>query len=125
MNGEKEHQEARNSKKVRAFIIVGLIVATGLIILFLYRGYARTHVKTDDAFVEGSIHMIGARVAGTVVEILVNDNQWVKAGDLLARLDPETFQNVVDEAEASMQSEEGKLMEARARSWSRRDELRP
>lgn len=115
MNGEKEHQEARNSKKVRAFIIVGLIVATGLIILFLYRGYARTHVKTDDAFVEGSIHMIGARVAGTVVEILVNDNQWVKAGDLLARLDPEMFQNVVDEAEASMQSEEGKLMEARAK----------
>lgn len=115
MNGEKEHQEARNSKKVRAFIIVGLIVATGLIILFLYRGYARTHVKTDDAFVEGSIHMIGARVAGTVVEILVNDNQWVKAGDLLARLDPETFQNVVDEADASMQSEEGKLMEARAK----------
>jgi membrane fusion protein (multidrug efflux system) len=100
MNGEKEHQEARNSKKVRAFIIVGLIVATGLIILFLYRGYARTHVKTDDAFVEGSIHMIGARVAGTVVEILVNDNQWVKAGDLLARLDPE---------------KEGKLMEARAK----------
>jgi membrane fusion protein (multidrug efflux system) len=114
MNGESEHQEARNSRKVRAFIIVGTIVAIGLIILFLYRGYARTHVTTDDAFVEGSIHMIGARVAGTVAEILVGDNQWVKAGDLLARLDPEPYQNAVYEAEASMRSEEGRLTEVKA-----------
>lgn len=114
MKASKEHQAVRDSKKIRAFMIVGLIAAIGLVILFLYRGYARTHVTTDDAFVEGSIHMIGARVAGTVVEILVNDNQLVKAGDLLARLDPEPFQKAVDEAEASMQSEEGRLTEARA-----------
>jgi len=114
MREENKHQTVRNSKKIRAFMIVGLIVAIGLIILFLYRGYARTHVSTDDAFVEGSIHMIGPRVTGTVVEILVNDNQLVKAGDLLARLDPEPFQNAVDEAEAFMQSEEGRLTEARA-----------
>lgn len=114
MKAPEESQTARNSKKMRAFMIVGLIVAVGLIILFLYRGYTRTHVTTDDAFVEGSIHMIGARVAGTVVEILVSDNQQVKAGDILARLDPEQFQNSVDEAEASMQSEEGRLTEANA-----------
>jgi len=114
MKESREHQAGRNSKKVKAFIIVGIIVAIGLIMLFLYRGYARTHVKTDDAFVEGSIHMIGARVAGSVVEILVNDNQPVSAGDVLARLDPEPFQKSVDEAEASMQSEEGRLTEAKA-----------
>jgi membrane fusion protein (multidrug efflux system) len=49
-----------------------------------------------------------------VVEILVSDNQWVKAGVVLARLDPEPFQKAVDEAEASMQSEEGRLTEAKA-----------
>jgi membrane fusion protein (multidrug efflux system) len=114
MKAPEESQTARNSKKMRAFMIVGLIVAVGLIILFLYRGYTRTHVTTDDAFVEGSIHMIGARVGGTVVEILVSDNQQVKAGDILARLDPEQFQNTVDEAEASMQSEEGRLTETNA-----------
>jgi len=114
MKSSEDHQTARNSKKMRAFMIVGTIVAVGLIILFLYRGYAKTHVTTDDAFVEGSIHMIGARVAGTVVEILINDNQRVKAGDLLARLDPELFQKTVDEAEASFQSEEGRLTETKA-----------
>jgi membrane fusion protein (multidrug efflux system) len=114
MKATEEHQVARDSKKIKAFSIVGTIVAVGLIILFFYRGYARTHVTTDDAFVEGSIHMIGARVAGTVVEILVNDNQPVKTGDLLAKLDPEPFQKAVEEAEASMQSEEGRLTEAKA-----------
>ena len=114
MKASEDQQTARNSKKMRAFMIVGTIVAVGLIILFLYRGYAKTHVTTDDAFVEGSIHMIGARVAGTVVEILISDNQQVKAGDLLARLDPEPFQKAVDEADASFQSEEGRLTETNA-----------
>ncbi len=114
MKASEDQQTARDSKKKRAFMIVGTIVAVGLIILFLYRGYAKTHVTTDDAFVEGSIHMIGARVAGTVVEILISDNQQVKAGDLLARLDPEPFQKAVDEADASFQSEEGRLTETNA-----------
>ncbi len=114
MKPSEEHQEARNNKKFRAFIVVGLIVAVGLTLLFIYRGYAKTHVKTDDAFVEGSIHMIGPRVAGTVAEILVSDNQRVNNGQLLARLDPEPFQKAVDEAMASMDSEGGRLTEAEA-----------
>jgi len=114
MNGEKEPQVVRNKKKIRAFIIAGLVVAVGLGVLSLYRGYAKEHVATDDAFVEGSIHMIGARVSGTVTEILVNDNQRVRSGDLLARLDPEPFQKAVDEAEANLLSEEGRLTEAKA-----------
>jgi membrane fusion protein (multidrug efflux system) len=114
MNVSENQQEARNNKKLRAFIIVGLIVAIGLTILFVYRGYAKTHVKTDDAFVEGSIHMIGPRVPGTVAEILVSDNQRVKSGQLLAKLDPEPLQKAVDEAMASMDSEGGRLTEAEA-----------
>ena len=115
MNESNEHQSVRNSKKVKRFIILGVVVAIGLTALFLYRGYAKTHVSTDDAFVDGSVHMIAPRVAGTVAQILVSDNQWVKAGDLLVTLDPEPFQKAVDEAAAFMRSEEGRLTEARAR----------
>jgi membrane fusion protein (multidrug efflux system) len=115
MNESNEHQSVRNSKKVKKFIILGVVVAIGLTALFLYRGYARTHVSTDDAFVDGSVHMIAPRVAGTVAQILVSDNQWVKAGDLLVTLDPEPLQKAVDEAAAFMRSEEGRLTEARAR----------
>lgn len=115
MNESQELQAAPKGKKKKAFIIVGTIVVVGLIVLFFYRGYSKTHVKTDDAFVEGSIHMIGPRVAGTIVQVLVNDNQHVTQGTLLARLDPEPFQKAVDEATASMESENGRLNEANAR----------
>ena len=115
MNGSQEHQVPPKKKKIKTLIIVGTIVVIGLTTLFLYRGYTRAHVKTDDAFVEGSIHMIGPRVAGTVARILVNDNQWVTSGTLVATLDPEPFQKAVDEAAASMLSEEGRLTEAKAR----------
>jgi membrane fusion protein (multidrug efflux system) len=114
MNESQEVQPVQGRKRIKAFIIAGIIVAVGLTALFLYRGYARTHVKTDDAFVEGSIHLVGSRVTGTVAEILVRDNQEVKTGDLLARLDPEPFQKAVDEARALAVSEEGRLTEARA-----------
>lgn len=114
MKTSEEHPKTRNNKKIKAFFIAGIIVTVGLVVLFLYRGYARTHVKTDDAFVEGSVHMIGARVPGTVAEILVTDNQKVEKGQLLARLDTEPFLNAVNEAAASMDSEKGRLIEARA-----------
>ncbi len=114
MKESKDNQAVTGRRKLRAFMILGLIVAVGLTSLFLYRRYARTHVTTDDAFVEGSIHMIAPRVTGTVTEILVTDNQWVREGEILVKLDPEPFQKAVDEAEASMQSEEGRITEARA-----------
>jgi membrane fusion protein (multidrug efflux system) len=115
MNESREHQSGRNRMKVKKFVILGIVVAIGLTALFLYRGYARTHVSTDDAFVEGSVHMIAPRVAGTVSQILVSDNQRVESGQLLVKLDPEPFQNAVDETAASVQSEEGRLTEIRAR----------
>ena len=115
MNETREHQSGRNRMKVKRFVILGIVVAIGLTVLFLYRGYAKTHVSTDDAFVEGSVHMIAPRVAGTVSQILVSDNQRVESGQLLVKLDPEPLQNAVDEAAASVQSEEGRLTEIRAR----------
>ncbi|UCF89192.1 MAG: HlyD family secretion protein [bacterium] len=118
MNGENEHQVVRNNKKRKAFIVLGTVVVIGLSALFIYRAYARTHVTTDDAFVEASIHMIAARVSGTINQIAVNDNQPVKAGDTLASLDPEPYQRAVEEAAASLRSEEGRLTETLARVTS-------
>jgi len=102
------------SKKIRAFLIVGIIVIIGLTILHFYRGYARTHVSTDDAFVEGAIHMVSPRITGTVTKVLVTDNQPVKAGDPLIVLDPDPLKKSLDEAEATMESEVGRLAEIKA-----------
>jgi len=115
MKPSDDNQATLKSKKLRAFFILGIVVIVGLTILYFYREYARTHVSTDDAFVKGAIHLVSPRVTGTVIKIMVTDNQPVKAGDPLASLDPEPFRKAVDEAEAEMKSEEGRLREFQAR----------
>src|SRR2546430_31717 len=60
-----------------------------------YGGYAWynaiTYVSTDDAYVEGTISPVSAKVAGHIVELFVQDNQVVKKGELLMRVDPREY----------------------------------
>jgi membrane fusion protein, multidrug efflux system len=53
-------------------------------------------VSTDDAYVNGHATLVAPRVSGQVSRVFVDDNQRVKAGDLLAQLDREPFQVQVD-----------------------------
>ena len=52
---------------------------------------SKTHIETDDAFIEARIHSVSAKVPGTVSRVLVQDNQFVKKGDLLVELDPADY----------------------------------
>ena len=59
------------------------------------------HVETtDDAYVEGDITNMAPKVSGHVVEVAVTDNQAVKAGDVLVRIDDRDFRARVAEARA-------------------------
>jgi membrane fusion protein (multidrug efflux system) len=103
----------RNKKK--AFLIVVLIAAFGLLLGYFYNAYRRTHVATDDAFVEGNIHTIAARVNGSVRNVAVTDNQPVKKGDLLVEIDPADYDAKYREADSALQVEKAKLAEAETR----------
>jgi membrane fusion protein (multidrug efflux system) len=59
-------------------------------------------VTTDDAYVEGPIAPVSAKVAGQVVEVRVRDNQPVRAGDVLARIDPRDYQARLEQAQAAV-----------------------
>ncbi len=60
------------------------------------------YVSTDDAFVRMARESVNARVGGQAVEIAVQDNQRVKKGQLLFRVDPEPYRIAVDQAEARL-----------------------
>jgi membrane fusion protein, multidrug efflux system len=62
------------------------------------------YVSTDDAFVRAAKITVNARVAGQAVEIAVHDNQPVRQGQVLFRIDPEPYQIAVDMAEARLVS---------------------
>lgn len=68
-----------------------------------YRAEA-PYVSTDDALVRAAKNSINARVAGQVVEIAVRDNQHVRKGQLLFRIDPQPYQIASDQAEADLAS---------------------
>ena len=87
-----------------------LIVAAG-IGLYYYLRYESTHIATDDAYVDGHIHIVSSKVGGTVKAIYVKDNQHVKEGDLLVQIDPTDYAVQVEQARAGVASEEAKMVE--------------
>ena len=107
-----EEQTGNNRKKKKAFMIVGVVVLIGLIVGYFYSGYRKTHVSTDDAFIDGNIHTIAAKIYGTVKVVSVNDNQPVKKGDLLVEIDPADYAVRLREASSVVGAEKAKLSEA-------------
>jgi multidrug resistance efflux pump len=70
---------------------------SALVALHLYR-------NTDDAQVNGHLIQVSARVAGQVAKVYVEENQVVKAGDVIAELDPSDYKVAVENAEAALAS---------------------
>ncbi len=58
--------------------------------------------STDDAFVEGHVALVGAEVPGRVIEVSVEDNDRVRAGQVLVRLDPAEYEARVAKAKADL-----------------------
>jgi membrane fusion protein (multidrug efflux system) len=80
-----------NGRKKKAFWLFVVVLVVTVASGFAYWEYRRTHVSTDDAYVDGRIHMVSPRIQGKVVSIQVRDNQPVNTGDPLLRIDPEPF----------------------------------
>ena len=101
----------------RRRIIIIAAAAVGVVGL-LFGGWlwwqARTQVSTDDAYVEGAVTVISAKVSGNIAEMLVSDNQAVKAGDLLVRVDPRDYRAKRDQAAAAVAVAEAVLLTLRS-----------
>ena len=80
-------------------IVVGLALVAGG--TWWWIGKQRWE-KTDNAFVEADMVSVSPRIGGSVVEVLVRDNQNVEAGQLLVRLDDADARAALAEAEANL-----------------------
>ena len=100
----------RKRAAIAAFLVVLAVTAVSG---FAYWRYRQTHVSTDDAFVEGRIHMVSSRVQGTVVTVRVADNQPVEANEELLRIDPEPFAVRVSAAVSALAAGQADLLAAK------------
>ncbi len=92
-----------------------VIIPTITAIIFLIFGIYFTihsifYQSTDDAFVEGHIVTIAPRVEGPVLELLIDDNQPVKKGDLLLEIDPKDYEVKLAQAKAKLEEAKASLI---------------
>ncbi|HXD98340.1 MAG TPA: HlyD family secretion protein [Candidatus Acidoferrum sp.] len=99
----------------RAVIGLAVLVAIGILGWGGWAWYrAGAEVSTDDAYVEGTISPVSAKVAGHIVEQLVRDNQAVRANDIMLRVDPRDYEAKRDQAKAVVAVAEANVRAARA-----------
>jgi membrane fusion protein (multidrug efflux system) len=97
---KRRQQDPRRKRTIR---LVGLsVLVVALIAAIPIWAYYSVRESTDDAQVDGHLIPISPRIAGVIISVLVNDNQPVKAGDELVRLDPADFQVAVAQSEANL-----------------------
>ena len=95
--------------RVRRIVIGGgVVLAIAVVTLLIYYS---NRVSTDDAQVDGHVVPIASKVYGTVAAVMIKDNEPVKQGQVLVRIDPRDYQARVDQAKAALE-----LAEARARA---------
>jgi membrane fusion protein (multidrug efflux system) len=70
--------------------------------------------STDDAFVEGHVTAVASQVPGRVADLLVEDNQAVKKGDLLLQIDPRDYEAKLAQAHANLAAAQSQLNESKA-----------
>lgn len=95
----------RPRKLLRALAFLSLLVAVAIGSLFAWRFFS-SYESTDDAQVDGHINDISSRIHGYVLEVLVDNERFVKAGDVLARIDPQDYQVALAQAEADLAAAE-------------------
>ena len=114
--GKDEANAGKDNKKPRSklpFIILGIVVLLAAIGAAIYYFATIDLIDTDDAYTEGRAVSMAAKVAGYVIDLRVDDNTPVKAGDLLLRIDPRDYVTARDQARANLSLAQAQLASGR------------
>lgn len=106
----KRRVNPRRKRTIR-FVVLAIIVVAAIVAIPVYAYYS-VRESTDDAQVDGHVIPISPRISGTVLDVLVNDNDPVRAGQELIKLDPADYQVALAQAQAQLASSEASTVES-------------
>ncbi len=105
-------------------LLVGVLLVGGLLTAgTLYWLDARHYENTDDAFIDGHVSQVSAQISGRIVKLNVDDNQQVRAGQLLAEIDPRDMEVRLDQMQAQRDQSAAQAAQARATLPAREADL--
>ena len=109
----EDDPEAREGRRRRRLIVAAIGGALLLVAAICFAWYWFAELRwlesTDDAYTQADNTIISPKVAGYISELLVTDNQVVKAGQLLLRIDARDYQAAMKQAEADVASAEANI----------------
>ncbi|WUR12207.1 HlyD family secretion protein [[Empedobacter] haloabium] len=99
----------------RKVVVVAGLIAIAALAAGGRMWYRSTHfVETENAYVAGHVHPVSSRIAGIVTKVLIEDNQMVKEGDVIAELDPFDQRVKVEQIQAQIASAQTQVIQAEA-----------
>ena len=99
----------RPARIALALVLTAILAVAG----YHFWNYLESYQDTDDAQVDGYLDPISSRINGTINAVYVDNNQSVKAGQLLVQLDPNDYQVALEQARAQLAQAEADLNSAR------------
>jgi membrane fusion protein, multidrug efflux system len=113
-NGPTQNNGSTRRGLKLTLIVLGAALILAAVGVAVYVRFFQDRVSSDDAQVDGHIVAVAPKIQGTVLQVLVRDNQAVKAGDVLVRIDPRDYQARVDQMQAAVLKAESELRSAQA-----------
>ncbi len=96
----------------RIVITLSAVAIAAWVLYGMYKDYL-IYPWTRDGQVSAQVIQITPRVTGPLIELPIKDNQWVKTGDLLFKIDPSDYQTQVDHAVSALENAKQAAFEAR------------
>ncbi len=97
---ETEIEQPKSRRRSIVVVVVGVVVLVAVALWW----HSTFTEDTDDAQVNGHLIQVSARIGGQVLKVDVEENQVVKAGDVIAELDPRDYEVAVENAQAALAS---------------------
>jgi membrane fusion protein (multidrug efflux system) len=101
-------------KRRWGLILLAIVVVVIVVAAVLWWIAHRNQITTDDAYTNGRAVTVAPRVAGQVVSLDVNDNEYVHAGQLLIAIDPSDYIAARDQAQGQLLAVEAQLANAQS-----------